>query len=161
MQPRRHLRVVESGIDGGSSDTSIKVAFATTDMQEVNQHFGAAESFAMYAVTPARATLIEVTEFGRLGMDDNEDKLAGKIAVLSGCAAVYSNAIGASAIGQLKAAGIQPVKVSAGAMIADLLESLREELVAGPSTWVARALERQKLQGPDRFAAMEAEGWEE
>ncbi|WP_334223906.1 NifB/NifX family molybdenum-iron cluster-binding protein [Thiosocius teredinicola] len=147
--------------EDGSLDTSIKVAFATTDMQEVNQHFGAAESFAMYAVTPDKATLIEVTEFGRLDMDGNEDKLGGKIEALHGCAAVYSNAVGASAIGQLKSAGIQPVKVSAGAVIADLLESLREELIAGPSTWVARALERQKPKDPERFAEMEAEGWEE
>ena len=33
-------------------ETAIKVAFATTDMVHVNQHFGSAKSFAVYAVDP-------------------------------------------------------------------------------------------------------------
>ncbi|MCB1791299.1 MAG: nitrogen fixation protein NifX [Gammaproteobacteria bacterium] len=161
MYPQRHLRVLDSSTEGGAMDTALRVGFATTDMKEVNQHFGAAESFALYTVSADGARLIEVAQFGALAMDGNEDKLAGKIAALAGCAAVYSNAIGASAIGQLKTAGIQPVKVSPGAAIADLLESLREELATGPSSWVARALEQQAPKSPERFAAMEAEGWEE
>lgn len=161
MRPDRHLRVLDASTEGVAMETALKVAFASTDMKSVNQHFGAAESFAVYAVNPEGAQLSEVVQFGRLAMDGNEDKLVGKIAALEGCAAVYSNAVGASAVAQLKAAGIQPVKVSAGAAISDLLDALREELVAGPSSWVARAIERQRPQDPNRFASMEAEGWEE
>lgn len=161
LRPQRHLRLLDTSTEAGSMDAGIKVAFATTDMKAVNQHFGAAEGFAVYAVNPDGAHLVEVAQFGQLGMDGNEDKLAGKIAALDGCAAVYSNAVGASAITQLKTAGIQPVKVNPGAAITELLDSLREELAAGPSAWVARALERQRPKDPDRFAAMDAEDWEE
>jgi nitrogen fixation protein NifX len=94
-------------------------------------------------------------------MDGNEDKLAAKIDVLAGCVAVYSQAVGASAISQLKARGIQPVKVSPGAEIADLIGSLQDQLREGPSHWLAKAIAGTMPADRSRFDAMEAEGWEE
>ena len=161
MSPRRRLRIVDGPTEEAFMETALKVAFATTDMSEVNQHFGAAESFAVYAVDQERSKLLEATQFGRLAMDGNEEKLAAKINALEGCIAVYANAIGASAIGQLKAKGVQPVKVSPGAPIAELIQSLQEELRAGPGAWLARALERNRPRDPERFDEMEEEGWSE
>ena len=161
MAQTRHLRILDGGTEAGFMDTAVKVAFATSNLQEVDQHFGAAESFAVYAVDMEQAKLVEVAQFGKLSMDGNEDKLAAKIEALEGCIAVYTNAVGASAIAQLKTRNIQPVKVSAGAPIADLLDALREELRAGPSAWLARAIDQARPRNPDRFSAMEAEGWEE
>jgi nitrogen fixation protein NifX len=92
---------------------------------------------------------------------DNEDKLAAKIDSLDGCIAVYAQAVGASAVGQLKMHGIHPVKVSAGAHIGDLLQSLQDELRMGPNAWLAKAIRTQMSVDPKRFDEMEAEGWEE
>ena len=142
-------------------NAAFKVAFATTDMKHVDQHFGAAKSFAIYAIGPEHACLVEANEFGKLDMDGNEDKLAAKIDALGDCIAVYSQAVGASAINQLKAKGVQPVKVSPGAEIADLVESLQQELREGPSHWLAKAIADTLPADPSRFDAMEAEGWEE
>lgn len=142
-------------------NTALKVAFATTDMKHVDQHFGAAKAFAIYAVDPGNACFVEASEFGVLDMDGNEDKLGVKIDALSGCVAVYSQAVGASAINQLKAQGIQPVKVSPGAEISDLVESLQQELRDGPSHWLAKAIANAGPADPSRFDAMEAEGWDE
>jgi nitrogen fixation protein NifX len=178
----------------------------------VDQHFGAAQAFAIYAVDQQQVCFIEASEFGQLSMDSrsegrrrvpseeedptpggatgpsdhelgapvshprsyprhagslhsasghNEDKLAAKIAVLEECIAVYSQAVGASAINQLKAKGIQPVKVSPGAVISDLLESLQDELRQGSGSWLAKAIVSSQPADPSRFDAMEAEGWEE
>ena len=33
-----------------ATETGLKIAFATTDMKRVNQHFGSAQSFAIYSV---------------------------------------------------------------------------------------------------------------
>ena len=76
----------------------LKVAFASTDRTRVNQHFGAAEGFVIYEVTPDKATLVGVAEFAEEAMDGNEDKLGAKIDFLDGCTAVYVMAIGASAM---------------------------------------------------------------
>ena len=156
---RRHLRLAHT--EGAWMSTALKVAFATSDMQQVDQHFGAAVGFAVYAVDPERFELMEAVQFQAAEMNGNEDKLAAKIAALEGCIAVYSQAVGASAISQLKAAGIQAVKVSSGSDIKELLYALQDELKRGPSAWLARAIESTMPADPKRFDAMETEGWEE
>lgn len=156
----RRMRIVEAGEEESTMDTSLKIAFCTDDMKQVNQHFGSAKTFAIYAVDLDHCELLEAAEFGKLDQDGNEDKLATKISLLDGCAAVYCEAIGASAIRQLMAAGIQPVKVYRGSLIVDLLEDFQAELRTGPSAWVAKALARQG-PNPDKFDQMEADGWEE
>lgn len=144
------------------SSTAVKVAFATGDMRHVDQHFGAAESFAVYVIDLDQSSLVEVTQFGQLAMDGNEDKLTAKISALEGCIAVYCQAVGSSAVNQLRAKGIQPVKVTPDALVADLIQGLQEELRAGPTSWLARALEaRQQPRDDKRFDAMESEGWAE
>jgi len=135
-------------------DSALRVAFASTDMKQVNQHFGSAESFVIYAVDPERSRMLEVAQFGELAQDGDEDKLITKLSALEGCIAVYTQAVGASAVRQLKSLGIQPVKVSMGTEIDMLLDSI-------PATWLARAIDAQKPTNPNRFDDMEAEGWDE
>lgn len=165
MTLARRLQLVDCNTQQASDEqwqaTALKVAFATSDMKHVDQHFGAAQSFAIYALDMDHVCLLEVNEFGQLSMDGNEDKLAAKIAVLEGCIAVYSQACGASAINQLKASHIQPVKVSPDAVINELLESLQEELRQGPGSWLAKAIASTMPADPSRFDQMEQEGWEE
>jgi nitrogen fixation protein NifX len=157
----RRLRILDQHDERPLMDSSLKIAFATDDVKTVNQHFGSAKSFAVYAVNPDTSELVEVAEFGKLEQDGNEDKLAAKIGLLDGCAAIYCEAIGASAIRQLVAVGIQPVKVYRGSAIADLIEDFQNELRSGPSAWVAKALARQAGPDANRFDRIEAEGWEE
>ncbi|MGZ4969764.1 MAG: nitrogen fixation protein NifX [Methylobacter sp.] len=142
-------------------ETALKIAFATTDMETVNQHFGSAKSFAIYAVDMEDAQLLEAAEFGVLNQDGNEDKLSVKLDLLDGCAAVYCQAVGGSAINQLIAKGIQPVKVHEGGKIKDLIVDLQNEMKAGPSSWLAKAINQHKSPDPDRFNKMEDEGWDE
>ena len=142
-------------------DTAIKVAFATTDMETVNQHFGSAKSFALYVVDIENSELLEVAQFGQLSQDGNEDKLSVKIDLLTGSAAVYCQAVGGSAINQLILKGIHPVKVHDGCKIKDLIVDLQNEMKAGPSSWLAKAISLNKRPDPDRFNRMAEEGWDE
>jgi nitrogen fixation protein NifX len=142
-------------------ETALKIAFATTDMETVNQHFGSAKSFAIYAVNVDDAQLLEAAQFGELQQDGNEDKLSVKIELLNGCAAVYCQAVGGSAINQLIAKNIQPVKVHEGGRIKDLIVDLQNEMQAGPSSWLAKAINQHKSPDPERFNLMEDEGWDE
>ena len=139
----------------------LKVAFASTDRTRVNQHFGAAEGFAVFEVTPEKATLVGVAEFAEEAMDGNEDKLGAKVDFLEGCAAVYVMAIGASAIKKLMAKGIQPIRVDEVDAIDDLLLEISRAMTDGGVAWIDRAIAAQtKAKSEDRFASMEAEGWE-
>lgn len=145
---------------------TVRIAFATSDRMQVDQHFGAAEAFAIYELSDGEAKLVELAQFtdSDTAMDGHEGKLASKIALLEGCAAVYCNAVGASAVKQLLAAGIQPMKVGEGASIDELLSGLNTSMACEPPAWMVKHLKQPgdaKGSGVDRFDAMDAEGWSE
>ncbi len=137
----------------------LKVAFATADRERVNQHFGAATRFTIYSMDGERAKLVEVAEFPEEAMDGNEGKLSAKIAALDGCAAVYCLAVGGSAVRQLMASGIQPVRLDEVVFIDALLTQLRQAVREGGVPWIDKALKRDA--NGERFDQMAAEGWDE
>ncbi|MCB1765864.1 MAG: nitrogen fixation protein NifX [Candidatus Competibacteraceae bacterium] len=161
----RHLRILAGGsTEEPSMRLMIKAAFATSDRQRVNQHFGAASGILIYTVTPDQATMVEFAQFGALDRDGHEDKLAAKLAMLRGCAVIYCEAVGGSAIQQLLTLGVQPLRVDSGASITSLLADLQAALKGDRPAWLDRAITRQnKIDSPveARFAAMEAEGWQD
>jgi nitrogen fixation protein NifX len=150
----RHLRLIKPTEEAAMT---VKIAFATSDRRAVNQHFGAAESFAVYEMGEHETRLIEVAEFIETAMDGHEGKLAAKVDLLCDCAAVYCNAVGASAIQQLLAKGLQPMRVDEGTLIDDLLAGLQKNLVNDPPVWLAKHLKKQS--GGSKFA--EDEEWQE
>lgn len=137
----------------------LKVAFATSDRVTVDQHFGATVGFAIYAIDDERARLVQVAEFPAESMDGNENKLADKIATLAECAAVYCLAVGGSAVRQLLAGGIQPVRMESETPIESLLLELRKAIRAGGVAWIDRYIEREG--DGRRFDRMAEEGWQE
>ena len=163
MALERRLRVLSMSGEATSmeTDTRIRAAFASSDMKQVDQHFGAAESFVVYSIDPQGHHLVEAIQFARLEMDGNEDKLGANIAALDGCVVVYCEAVGASAVSQLRAKGIQPIKVGPGTSVSSLIRDLQAELRDGPGAWLARAIAVRNPGRCHRFDAMEAEGWSE
>jgi nitrogen fixation protein NifX len=139
----------------------IRVAFASTDRATVDQHFGSTAAFAIFEVAAHKAHIAELIEFIDNAQDGNENKLPEKISALSGCAAVYCLAVGASAVRQLLAAGVQPIRVEAGSAIDGLIADLQQEITSGPTGWLAKALRNRQPPDPARFDIMEAEGWQE
>lgn len=60
----------------------MKVAFASSDLKTVNQHFGSCESLVIYGVEPGRHELLQVARFTVVeGHDQN--KLQGRSVTLS------------------------------------------------------------------------------
>ena len=137
---------------------TLKIAFATSDRVLVDQHFGASTGFAIYDINDARARLVQVAEFPADSMDGNEDKLADRIASLAGCAAVYCLAVGGSAVRQLLANGIQPVRLDEETCIEPLLVQLRMAIREGGVAWIDKHVRRE---GSERFDRMAEEGWQE
>jgi nitrogen fixation protein NifX len=150
----RHLRLVKPIEE---NEMKVKIAFATSDRRAVDQHFGAAESFAIYELGERETRLVEVAEFIETAMDGHEGKLAAKVELLGDCAAVYCNAAGASAIQQLLAGGIQPMRVDEGTLIDELLGGLQKNLTNEPPLWLAKHMKKQDRE--NSFAADEE--WQE
>ena len=137
----------------------LKVAFASDDRTLVNQHFGAALGFAIYACDADQAQLVELVEFPIADMDGNESKLPARIQALSGCAAVYCLAIGASAFKQLLAVGVQPVRLDQATPITPLLTSIRQAMGVGGIPWIDKS--RKPIKDEARFERMAEENWVE
>ena len=137
----------------------LRLAFASDDRATVNQHFGAAVGFAIYALDGERWQLVELAEFPPETMDGNEGKLPAKIAALAGCAAVYCLAAGGSAVKQLLAAGVQPMRLDDEMPIDALLKQVSAAIRDGGIPWVDKAL--RKNGDAARFERMAQEAWEE
>ncbi|GAB2880316.1 nitrogen fixation protein NifX [Uliginosibacterium flavum] len=143
----------------GTPRGSLLVAFASRDRAHVDQHFGAAEGFVLYAIDAERARLAGVLEFAAEAMDGNENKLADKISALSGCAAMYCLAVGGSAVRQLLAAGIQPMKLDEAEAIEPILQAISAGVREGGVAWIDKVLRKDEDAG--RFERMAEEGWTE
>ena len=158
MAMQRQLRVLEEESNTGQG---LKLAFATDDLKLINQHFGSAERFAIYRLDANGHALLEVAEFGSLAQDGNENKLLEKFVVLDGCIAVYSLAVGPSAVRQLMSLGIQPIKLLHPTPINRVLAELQQQLQQGPEGWLARAITSRAEKSETRFSDMAEEAWEE
>lgn len=134
----------------------LKIAFASTDQQRVDMHFGGAESLVIYDVSPGRADLVGIMQFvkaeqvgeaGRSGMTGTvQDKVIPKLEFVDGCAAVYAASIGANSVRRLMKAGIQPIVVDEGHDIVDLLNEVSLALVYGGLSWVDKAKRKAEAQ---------------
>lgn len=133
---------VEPAPDAGSF--SLKVGFTTQDRNHVDQHFGSAKCVLIYGVSGADWHVLEAIEYADLAASAH-NKLPARIGDLSGCAAVFCNACGASAIRLLLERNIHPVKVMEGMEIHKLLEGIQQELNTEPSGWLARAIKQYNL----------------
>lgn len=137
---------------------TLRLAFASRNRSHIDQHFGAAEGFVLYTLDAERARLAGVLAFPPENMDGNENKLAERIAALAGADAVYCLAAGNSAIRQLLAMGIQPMRVDEPKQIDEVLHALRNAIRHGGLSWVDRCLRRGDSE---RFERMLEEGWQD
>lgn len=140
------LRKLSLVTDGGKGNT-MKIAFATEDMQRVDAHFGWARNIAIYEISPEGYNFLEVVQFdGDLKEDGSEDKLLPKIDAIRDCAIVYVAAIGGSAAAKVVNAKVHPVKVPNPEGISDILDKLVTVLQGTPPPWLRKAL----MKGQER-----------
>lgn len=167
MPLARQMKIVssnstESDVEGSAASTArLRVAFASSDLVCVDEHFGAATKLAFYEVGPDSANLVGAAEFSDIAKDGNENKLIAKLAALDGCHAVFSLAVGSSAVRQLMAQSIQPIKLGEALQISVVLDYLQNEIRAGETLWIAKALQPQSANPADRVESLLDEAWEE
>ena len=141
------LRKLSLVTDGEKGSHTMKVAFATEDMQRVDAHFGWAKNLAIYEISTEGYRFLEVVQFdGDLKEDGSEDKLAPKIDAVRDCAIVYVAAIGGSAAAKVVNAKVHPVKVPTPEGITDILDKLQQVLQGTPPPWLRKAM----MKGQER-----------
>ena len=122
----------EGGLPG-----SIRVALANNRGEALDGHFGSAERFLIYQVSPAMIKLIEVRT--ALEADQEEDRNAARAWLLADCQLVYVQSIGGPAAAKVVRAGVHPVKKPEGGPARLALADLQGRLLS-PPPWLAQIM---------------------
>jgi nitrogen fixation protein NifX len=117
----------------------MKVAFASSDGQAVNRHFGLTETYYLWELGRESASCV-----GSVSIEDadgdQEDKILARAQLLEGCTLVYSMQIGGPAAAKLVARRIHPLKTTTEVPISDLVDKLKTALQGRPPPWLAKAM---------------------
>ncbi|MGC2064469.1 MAG: nitrogen fixation protein NifX [Thermodesulfovibrionales bacterium] len=128
----------------------MKIAFATTDGTNVDEHFGRSGKFAVYELTLDGYRFVEMRRFaeGRdiaieqtKGMGSaHDEKIEDKADRLSDCRIVYLTEIGGPSAARLIKKGIMPIKVKEVVSIEESLAKLFETVKTAPPPWLKKAV---------------------
>lgn len=154
------LAEVNSVAELDVDENMLIVAFASSDGEIVNQHFGSSLGFHVYAVDGNTATPLTVKMFGKEKRDGNEDKLKPKLAWLTGCDLVYCGSAGGSATNQLIKLGVYPVVVKEGPELEEIITELQQEITGTMSPMLERIFKQKARKDESRFDEMADEEWD-
>src|SRR5512134_3666233 len=126
----------------------MKVAFATTDGINVNEHFGRAGMFVIYELTGSGYCLLETRRFSE-GRDTaveetkgmgrvHDERVENKVDRLSDCRIIYLTDIGGPSAARLARKGIMPVKVKEPVSIEESMLKLSETIRNSPPPWLKK-----------------------
>ncbi|ARE40155.1 Nitrogenase FeMo-cofactor carrier protein NifX [Rhodovulum sp. P5] len=139
------------------SETPLKIAIATNDMEHLDAHFGSAKKFVVYEVTTTTTRMIEVLEFGDVTAQSGEhnsqdDRITPKVEALTGCALLFVLAIGGPSAAKVVRAGIHPIKRKDPEPISAVLEQTQTMLSGSPPPFLRKVLGRPKSDFADDYA---------
>lgn len=128
----------------------MKIAFATTDGVNVDEHFGRAGMFSVYELNMEGYRFIELRKFAE-GRDseientkglrvEHDEKVQKKVERLADCKIVYLTEIGGPSAARLIKKGMMPVKVKEIVSIEESLKSLLETIKKSPPPWLRKAV---------------------
>ncbi|MCD6257974.1 MAG: dinitrogenase iron-molybdenum cofactor biosynthesis protein [Helicobacteraceae bacterium] len=119
------------------------VAFASSNGERIDQHFGWSKQFYLYEISKESSTFIECKE-SQKEIEDEKEKLRYKIESLGGADILYCTQIGPTAAKMTQASGVYPVRVEEGQKIQDAIEKLQELLNNQAPPWLLRIYHKQR-----------------
>jgi nitrogen fixation protein NifX len=115
----------------------MKIAFASSNGEAINQHFGWSKQFYLYEVGKESSkflTLIDSSE----EPEGEKEKLNYKIGTIEDSDIMYCTQIGPTASKMIQASGVHPVRVAENETIIDAISKLQEILNDAPAPWLLR-----------------------
>lgn len=115
----------------------IKVAFASKDGVNVNDHFGWCEAFYIYEIDENSFKYIKTVDSSEK-KEEEGDKLIYKISCLDESDIVYVTQIGPKASAMVQSAGIYPMRaIKESEPIEEVIAAL-QKLMSAPPLWLKR-----------------------
>ncbi len=119
-----------------SQEGTLKVAFATKDLENIDSHFGSAKQFAVYEISKTATTMCEIKKV----LEKDTDKT---VALLEGIDIVYFTNVGAIAAAKLINNGIFTIKYKEVVGIEEEVKKLQEMLNSNPPPFIKKIIEKK------------------
>ena len=116
----------------------LRVAFATSDGNTVDQHFGWCDRFDVYDISATGAVVVESRN--PAPAYDSGARIETRLAVVRDCAILHIANIGGAAAARVVNSRIHPLKVAEGTPISDLTARLSAVLGGNPPPWLRKVL---------------------
>ncbi len=114
----------------------IQVAFATTNLEDIDSHFGSAKRFYVFDVTKEQYSAVKIVEIKEKDTDLT-------VSSLKGIDIVYFVDIGPAAAAKLINNGIFPIKYKETVKIEDELNKLTKMLGTNPPPFIKKIIEKK------------------
>jgi len=146
MDMRLNRLEVAPADGAASARPKVRIAIASRDGESLNAHFGSAQKFMVYDVTPEGHAFVQAIEMNQVSDEsgdhkaETEDKNARKIAALAGCNIVFVLAIGGPVATKVIHAGIHPIKIAEPEPVQAVLAKVKTLLTTDPPPWLRKVL---------------------
>jgi nitrogen fixation protein NifX len=122
----------------GDLPSSIRVAIASNNREELDGHFGSCLRYLIYQLSTEEIRLVGIRS--ALEADSSEDKNAFRVSLIRDCSVLYIVAVGGPAAAKVVQAGIYPIKKEAGGSAREILGELQQAIATSPPPWLAKIL---------------------
>ena len=119
----------------------IKIAFASKNGIDVNEHFGWCERFYIYEIAQDKYRFVKDVDSSDK-YEDEVDKLEYKIESIEGVDIVYVTQIGPKAANMVKLAGIYPMRATKECEAIESVVESFQKLMSTPPLWLKRIMLR-------------------
>lgn len=119
-----------------SDEGMIKVAFATSDLENIDSHFGSAKQFAVYSISKSSISLSEIKKVETKDTDKT-------VALLKDVDIVYFTNVGAIAAAKLINSGIFTIKYKEVVGIEEETNKLKDMLNANPPPFIKKIIDKK------------------
>lgn len=119
----------------------MNIAFASSNGESVNQHFGHSKSFYLYCVGRDTSEFLSVIDSSQ-EPEGEKEKLDYKIGTIAEADIMYCTQIGPTASKMIQACGVHPVRVAEGENIVEAIMKLQDMLNDAPAPWLLRIYHR-------------------
>jgi len=123
----------------------MNIAFASSNGELVDQHFGYSEQFYLYEVGKDSATFLSTIDSSK-EVEGEKEKLGYKIGTIDEADIMYCTQIGPTASKMIQASGIHPVRVAENESIEDAIEKLQDMLNNAPAPWLLRIFHKAEAR---------------
>lgn len=122
------------------------VAFASSNGELIDQHFGWSKSFYLYEIGKDSSNFIKVLDSSE-EPEEEKAKLDYKIGTLEDADIMYCTQIGPTASKMIQSAGIHPVRVAEGEVIEEAITKLQKMLNEDTPMWLLRIYHKALKRG--------------